>query len=144
VDLCCASGAMELQTVLGCCMGEDGEGQGFPPKSFICLPSCGTASMTSSPPCLPAVVPGGALCRGGSRASTPCPGAVRHAGLWMEDAPDASEPEEVKNSWRLKPKLDNLATVPGNAYLEPGLCAGGHGFSPHLHFLPLAMQTHTQ
>lgn len=100
--------------------------------------------MTSSSPCLPAILPGEALPGSGSRAPAPCPGAVRHAGLDVEDAPNASKPEEVKNLWGLKPKLDNLATVPGNAYSEPGFYPGGHSFSPHLHFPPSAVQMHTQ
>lgn len=57
---------------------------------------------------------------------------------------DASKPEKVKNSAGLKPKLDNLATVPGYACSEPGLRAGGRSFIPHLHFPPSAVQMHTQ
>lgn len=100
--------------------------------------------MASSPPCLPAVPPGGAQPSSGSRAPAPYPDAVRHTRLGVEDAPNASKIEEVKNLWELKPKVDNLATVPRKAYSEPGLHASGHGFAPHLHFPLSAVQTHTQ
>lgn len=74
----------------------------------------------------------------------PAPVLSGTSGLDVEDAPNASKPEEVKNSWGLKPKLGNSATVPGNAYSEPGLRAGGHGFNPHLHFPPTPLQIHMQ
>lgn len=75
-------------------MGEEGVGQGLYPKSFICL----WDSLDDPQPSLPAILPWGALPGSGSRAPAPCPGAVGHGGLDVEDAPSASKPEEVKNS----------------------------------------------
>lgn len=65
-----------------------------------------------------------------------------HAMLDTEDALNALNPREVKNSRGWKPKPDNLATVAG-ACSEPALHAGGHGFGLHLHFPPGAVQTNT-
>lgn len=118
------------------CSDAAGRGQELFPKSLLFLPSCGTASVTSSPPCLPSVLPGAALLTPGAEPLILPQGCQEPGWAWRI-------PECLKT--RGGEKLAGTEAKTGQFRRCSWKChVRARALSTHLHFPASAVQSHTQ